>query len=665
MLSFLKNVLKESKQEERMIQFLSEKTLQRLLQILQPNFVGFVEIFRLAIQKLQQSASSIFTSKINIEESHWRTTIAYLLDKKHTIFDTKNFVKYGIQSFAKVNKIEPEKLVRSLEVIVKEEVVAKQFRFYPLGEILEALDSNKLDEKTPSQDSKKRKSVDGKKEVESTENRSQKEWSLEDLLAYFLEHALLPESLPRKWRGMNFGQLFAEFLEKSPQKTLPLLREEAKMGERQERLIKQLSEKTLQHLLKVMAGNHAAFAENFRLLVLDLAASDGGIFKTENSSFLHWRSVVAYFVGEDKGFDRLGFLAFVIRYLAERSNLSGEELLLQLQAKLKHGEVKDGGKILEASMESLAKIAKVVFGEGEEIGEEKPTNIEVVSTPMEQELKRIGLRINEEDIFDMREAVHYLYDYKSYLEKYTKTEFEGLFRELMQTYPDTTKATLVTLLGDDDVLEKILSDFSEETYQSIVSLLQPSLAKKIEQYLKDMAVMFKAGVVRRELLLYLKEIDEFSFSLTDFIHQILKVSVGEDKNEYGRILITSVQYLRMTKLPSKEEFRTALSELKIKYDVRARDIKTKGPKRATSLDEKAKSNKSLLEQTVYVQNAGLVLIYPFLSRYFNYLGMLKENKFKDEETAHRGVLLLQFLATGFSESPEHELVLNKLLCGLP
>ncbi|MFK7907511.1 MAG: contractile injection system tape measure protein [Chitinophagales bacterium] len=673
-LPFLRIRLKGRTEQKRLIRFLSEKTLQYLLQTLQPNFAGFVDTFRLAIQKMQESDSSIFTSKASIENSHWDTTIAYLLDGKNTDFDTKSFVKYGVQSFSKVTQIGPEELSEKLEVVVKEEVVAKHFRFYPLEEILKTVNGEGMttesgrkteDDGQKIKRGKKRKSIDEKKEVEDAENRSNRELGLEDLLAYFLEHGLLPESLPRKWRGMNFGQLFAEFLEKSPQKTLPLLREEAKMNERQERLIKQLSEKILQQLQKVMAGNHAVFAESFRVLVLDLAASDGGVFKAENSSFVHWQSVIAYFVGEDKGFDRLGFLVFVIRYLSEKSNLSAEELLLRLQTKLKEREAKDGAQILKASMESLAKIAKVVFGEGEEMEEEKTAIVEAVSTPMEQELKRIGLKINEKDIFDMREAVHYLYGYKTYLKKYTKTEFEALFRELMQTYPDTTKATLVTLLGDDDVLEKILDDFSEETYQSVVSLLQPSLAKKIGQYLKDMAVMFKAGVVRRELLLYLKEIDEFSFSLMDFIHQILKVSVGEDKNEYGRILITSIQYLRMTKLASKEEFRTALSELKIKHDVRARDIKTKGPKRATSLDEKAKSNKSLLEQTVYVQNAGLVLIYPFLSRYFNYLGMLEENKFKDEETAHRGVLLLQFLATGFSESPEHELVLNKLLCGLP
>lgn len=44
--------------------------------------------------------------------------------------------------------------------------------------------------------------------------------------------------------------------------------------------------------------------------------------------------------------------------------------------------------------------------------------------------------------------------------------------------------------------------------------------------------------------------------------------------------------------------------------------------------------------------------------------MVVGEQFLDEETATRGVLLLEYLASGSTEVPEHQLVFNKVLCGL-
>jgi hypothetical protein len=64
-------------------------------------------------------------------------------------------------------------------------------------------------------------------------------------------------------------------------------------------------------------------------------------------------------------------------------------------------------------------------------------------------------------------------------------------------------------------------------------------------------------------------------------------------------------------------------------------------------------------------NAGLVLAAPYLPRLFNVLGLSREGRFIDLEAAERAVHLLQYLACAESAAPEYQLVLNKLLCGLP
>jgi len=68
---------------------------------------------------------------------------------------------------------------------------------------------------------------------------------------------------------------------------------------------------------------------------------------------------------------------------------------------------------------------------------------------------------------------------------------------------------------------------------------------------------------------------------------------------------------------------------------------------------------------IYIENAGLVLIYPFLPFFFSGLRLLNENQqFISLRHAQKAVHLLQFIVSGQEETHEYELALNKLLCGL-
>jgi hypothetical protein len=73
---------------------------------------------------------------------------------------------------------------------------------------------------------------------------------------------------------------------------------------------------------------------------------------------------------------------------------------------------------------------------------------------------------------------------------------------------------------------------------------------------------------------------------------------------------------------------------------------------------------------LYVRNAGLVLLNPYLPMLFDRLGLLTPDdagqpRVDGVEAASRGVHLLQYLADGQLDSPEPMLLLNKLLCGMP
>jgi Contractile injection system tape measure protein len=67
---------------------------------------------------------------------------------------------------------------------------------------------------------------------------------------------------------------------------------------------------------------------------------------------------------------------------------------------------------------------------------------------------------------------------------------------------------------------------------------------------------------------------------------------------------------------------------------------------------------------IYVENAGVVILWPFLANFFARLGLLEEKAFKDAADAQRAAGLLHYLATGDAPAPEPLLPLNKLLCGM-
>lgn len=70
-------------------------------------------------------------------------------------------------------------------------------------------------------------------------------------------------------------------------------------------------------------------------------------------------------------------------------------------------------------------------------------------------------------------------------------------------------------------------------------------------------------------------------------------------------------------------------------------------------------------EEIYIDNSGLVLLWQYLPRLFNKLGMLAGNNFVDSDASEHAVLLLQYLVEPATEISEVLLPLNKLLCGIP
>ncbi len=105
------------------------------------------------------------------------------------------------------------------------------------------------------------------------------------------------------------------------------------------------------------------------------------------------------------------------------------------------------------------------------------------------------------------------------------------------------------------------------------------------------------------------------------------------------------------KLPEKQSPNpTAVNE----------SAKTRHPETAKPINTGAVTPE--IREGVYIENAGLILLHPFLPRFFEGLGIAVEDKLIQPE---RALCLLHFLTTGQRIAPEYELILPKILCNLP
>jgi len=68
--------------------------------------------------------------------------------------------------------------------------------------------------------------------------------------------------------------------------------------------------------------------------------------------------------------------------------------------------------------------------------------------------------------------------------------------------------------------------------------------------------------------------------------------------------------------------------------------------------------------TLYINNAGLCLLWPYFASFFERLELVQNGRFRDHAAKQCAVSLLHYLVAGDTEPPEYFLPFNKLLCAM-
>ena len=76
------------------------------------------------------------------------------------------------------------------------------------------------------------------------------------------------------------------------------------------------------------------------------------------------------------------------------------------------------------------------------------------------------------------------------------------------------------------------------------------------------------------------------------------------------------------------------------------------------------NNMEVPKEGLLISNSGLAIISVFLPRFFNELEMLSNGEFINDEATLRATLLTQYIISGELTFQEHELIMNKIICGV-
>jgi hypothetical protein len=204
---------------------------------------------------------------------------------------------------------------------------------------------------------------------------------------------------------------------------------------------------------------------------------------------------------------------------------------------------------------------------------------------------------------------------------------------------------LVQLKSADNIVHLFQYLIKEKSFPSKTNFTVAQLIEKFITDHKEAALVYFATLSDKELKL-----------VQETVLPALAKKMIQRREELAKSVREIKQTIQLNQTDADEETKkTGLAKEK---------NKTKSPLEEQVRKDAEYTFKKPTEEPIYINNAGLVVFHPYLSRFFNILQLMDKKEFKDEYSAHKAVYLLQYLVNKGLNVEEHELVLNKLLCGI-
>ena len=234
-----------------------------------------------------------------------------------------------------------------------------------------------------------------------------------------------------------------------------------------------------------------------------------------------------------------------------------------------------------------------------------------------------------------------------------------------------------------NALTRLLFQFSPQFQEKIIYLLRDRLTKDLVELVSLVPRVFIAMQGKLNELIksdpvYTNNRLRFEILLAENFTTAFAIIIEYIKKTIADNHLIPIEYETLfARKPNDDLMQRILAELKysgnsVAADSNAdpvrpsEDLLKKAIATARPVDKERNKVDESIDEYVYVDHAGLVLLHPFLSTFFSNLKLLNaEEQFADESSQIRAVHLLSFLATGKMNPDETELPFCKFLTGWP
>ncbi|MEM7106095.1 MAG: contractile injection system tape measure protein [Bacteroidota bacterium] len=602
---------------ERLASQFTDESLTVFIEKIFPSFSGFIQTLHLALAEVYDEQGDAYIKFLSRKQFSWEPILHYLLNQQPETYDTTELVKLTISKAADLVESDIEILAGKLRAISQARVDVNDTRFFAL---LALLDPQAGLPAWPEKETEP--AIQPEQETNFTD-------SSEDVLeamSDWLDAPTLQEANITSDKDLDEAIHF--LLDKNPKEVLHLLKSKGASEAVVTIIVRQLHEDTLVELLRYLDPANWSKLLTWTHLLQSLYEQHPVIF-THIKDLDNWR-----------------WKDLLINKIDENRLLPIEELVshtLEDLVKTTHMPKRD-------LIESFYLISRERTQKG--------------VTGFQPFFDLFSRKVASEQI--IIESSDESFSLKALI-KYLSTDPEGLApagleqktQEFIDKKPLLSRPVLWELAGSPELRSNLLSGFSKETINQVIYCLQPQKGKEIPGYLEDLFKILSKPFIMDQLFEHLHELNTTAFDIKPFFKSVLE-GYAKDKSQLIQLVDNTAAFLQVVRPASGKELTDVLNEMA--EELMPSEEKQQAEKKPyRKLGEMTEQ----LKEEVYIKNAGLVLLWPYFAHYFNLLGMTENDEFKSKEHALRAVHLLQVLVTGQTETPEYELVLNKIFCGLP
>lgn len=229
-----------------------------------------------------------------------------------------------------------------------------------------------------------------------------------------------------------------------------------------------------------------------------------------------------------------------------------------------------------------------------------------------------------------------------------KTKKQTLYRFILQIEPETVFSFFTNAI-------QVLP---EKTAMTGNAWLQIIAARDILHISVEEA-LFLSGIFLSETITDSSIKDDRSL-LQSFIHTVIKPSVLLDE--------TATESLYQALQQAVKPINNFVQTLIISHIANMQHTTSPTPLKQPGIDIAADiETQSQTENTssIAVENAGLVLLWPFIPQFFRHLQLVADDQFISLKHQSRAAQFLYYIASNQTKTPEHLMPLCKILAGLP